>query len=208
MLLVGLTGNIGSGKSEVAERFAQWGATVIDADRLAREVVERGTPALREIVARWGRGVLTPDEQLDRAALRRLVFADESARAALNAIVHPRVRALQARRVREAQARGARIVVCVVPLLFENDLAGSYDRIVLVDAPPDLRLARVRARPGLDDTEARRMIAAQLPSAAKRVRSHHVIDNDGTLDELTERAARVWESLERDAGDRSVPAAT
>lgn len=205
MLLIGLTGNIASGKSEVARILAGLGATVIDADQLAREAVAPASPALGAIVARWGSGVLLQDGTLDRAALRRIVFADPAERAALEAIVHPEVRRRRDALVAAARARGDAVVVADIPLLFEAGLAGDVDRIVLVDAPEPVRLARLITRRGLGEAEARRMMASQLPSGSKRARAHVVIDNDGTLEVLHRRTEAVWRDLLREA--RTAPPA-
>jgi dephospho-CoA kinase len=138
MILIGLTGNIASGKSEVAKMLADHGATVIDADVLAREAVEPDTQALKDIVKRWGQDVLSKDGSLDRAALRRIVFADQSELDALNRIVHPGVTRLRDREIARARERGDDLVVCVIPLLFERNLVEEFDAIVLVDSPRPL----------------------------------------------------------------------
>jgi dephospho-CoA kinase len=195
MLLVGLTGNIASGKSEVARIFARHGATVIDADALARDAVRPGMPAYRDIVSRWGPAVLLPDESIDRDALRGLVFNDAAARDQLDAIVHPRVRAMRAALLKDARHRGDAVVICAIPLLFETGMEGEFDRIVLVDAPESVRLARLKRTRGLTDDEARRMIAAQMPVGRKRTMAHAIIDNDGSLDALAQRAEEVWLEL-------------
>lgn len=197
MLLVGLTGNIGSGKSAVARFFAERGATIIDADLLSRRVVERGTPAFDRVVARWGSGILAPDGHLDRGALRRIVFEQPDELEALNAIVHPEVERLRDSLVADARARGDRIVICDVPLLFEKRLTEQFDVIVLVDAPRPVRLERLVRDRHLQETEAMAMIAAQMPAELKRARADLVIDNDGTLDELARRCAEAWHALEQ-----------
>lgn len=199
MLLVALTGNIASGKSEVARVFAARGARVIDADVLAREVVEPGTPALAEIAARWGTRILHADGSLDRAALRRIVFADPAEREALNAIVHPRVEARRRELLAAAEREGVPIVVADIPLLFEVGLADRFDRVVLVDASESARRQRLVTHRGVPEADARAMIASQMPAAEKRKRAHIVIENDGTLDELRARAERVWDMLAREA---------
>src|SRR5213595_3321724 len=135
MLLIGLTGNIASGKSEVARMLAERGATLIDADELAREAVGPETQALRDIVKRWGKDILNDDGSLDRGALRQIVFADQDELDALNRIVHPGVTRLRDREIAIARERGDQIVVCVIPLLFERNLVEEFDAIVLVDAP-------------------------------------------------------------------------
>jgi dephospho-CoA kinase len=195
MLLIGLTGNIASGKSTVARLLEQHGATLVDADRLAREAVRPGTPALARIVEQWGEEVLAPDDTLDRAALRGQVFADREQLEALNAIVHPEVERLRERRIEEARARGAEVVVCDIPLLFEKHLAGHFDAIILVDAPRPLRLERLVRDRGLHETDAMNMIAAQMPAELKRARSDYVIDNTGTLAELAQRVDEVWQAI-------------
>ena len=199
MLLIGLTGNIASGKSTVARLLAARGATIIDADLLARQAVEVGTPAYDKILQRWGRDVLAPDGMLDRAALRERVFADQDELEELNQIVHPEVTRMRDELVAEARDRGDRIVVCDIPLLFENDLAGSFDRIMLVDAPRPMRLERLVRERGLHEAEAMKMIAAQMPAELKRARADYVIDNTRALDDLEARVDEVWHGLEEEA---------
>jgi dephospho-CoA kinase len=195
MLLVGLTGNIASGKTTVAQLLSERGATIIDADVLARRAVERGTKAFDAIVRRWGTSVLAPDGHLDRAALRRAVFGNSRELEALNDIVHPEVERLRNQRIEEARARGDRIVVCDIPLLFEKKMVDRFDRLLLVDAPRPLRLERLVSDRGLRETEAMDMIAAQMPADLKRARADFVIDNGGTLTELESRVAEIWASL-------------
>lgn len=199
MLLVGLTGNIASGKSAVAEIFATRGATLIDADVLARAAVEPGTPGLDAIVRRWGKSVVAADGTLDRAALRRIVFADPAERTALNAIVHPRVESLRAALLTAARDRGDHIVVCDIPLLYEKDMSARFDRVVLVDAPRALRLQRLVKERKLSRAEAETMISAQMSADAKRARADVIIDNAGTHAQLEKRVADVWRVLVRDA---------
>jgi len=203
MLLVGLTGNIASGKSTVARHFEERGATVIDADTLARQAVEAGTTAYRDIVRRWGAEVLAPDGEVDRGALRRIVFEEPDELAALNRIVHPEVARLRDRLVADARERGDTICICDIPLLFENDMVDEFDRIVLVDAPRPLRLERLVRDRKLRETEAMDMITAQMPAELKRARADYIIDNDGTLEQLETRAVEVWSALEQDARERN-----
>lgn len=203
MLLVGLTGNIASGKSTVAQLFSERGATIIDADVLARRAVERGTRAFDQISRRWGTSVLAPDGNLDRAALRRTVFGNPKELEALNDIVHPEVERLRRERVEEARSRGDRIVVCDIPLLFEKKMVDRFDRLVLVDAPRPLRLERLVSDRGLRETEAMEMIAAQMPAELKRARADFVIDNASTLAEVESRVDEVWAALVQDAEARS-----
>ncbi|MFL5504696.1 MAG: dephospho-CoA kinase [Gemmatimonadaceae bacterium] len=195
MLLIGLTGNIASGKSEVARMMADRGATIIDADVLARETVEPDTQAFRDIAKRWGSDVIKDDGSLDREALRRIVFADQLELDALNRIVHPGVMRLRDREIAMAKERGDEIVVCVIPLLFENDLVDEFEPIVLVDAPRPIRLERLVATRGLEETEAMNMITAQMPAELKRARADYVIENDGSLEDLERDVDALWSSL-------------
>lgn len=206
MIVIGLTGNIGSGKSTVAQLLSERGATIIDADVLARRAVERGTPAHGKIVARWGAAVLSPDGNLDRAALRRIVFADQQQLEELNAIVHPEVERLRARLVDQARKRGDRIVVCDIPLLFERHMTDRFDRIILVDAHRAVRLDRLVKDRGLQETEAMDMIAAQMPAELKRARADFIIENDGTLTQLERRVQDVWNALLHDTSAPRRPA--
>jgi dephospho-CoA kinase len=199
MLNVALTGNIAAGKSTVAELFRRWGATLIDADSLVREVQAPGTAVLAAIARRFGADVLRPDGSLNRDALRAKVMGDDTALAALNALVHPAVERRREALLDAAWKRGDRIVVNDIPLLFEALDPSTFDVVVLVDAPAAVRRARLRALRGLGDEEADRMIAAQMPTDHKRKRSHFVIDNDGTLEMLERRARKVYAELERRA---------
>ena len=195
MLNVALTGNIAAGKSAVADLFRGWGATVLDADAIVREVQGPGGPVLRAIAARFGDAVIRPDGTLDRAALRRIVMADAGAREALERLVHPAVYARRAELAAAAAARGDRIVVSDIPLLFETGANGAFDVVVLVDAPEPVRLRRLMEHRGLGEREARDMIRAQLPAADKRARSDFVIENDGDLAALERAASAVWRAL-------------
>ena len=199
MLLVGLTGNIGSGKSTVAQLLSERGATIIDADVLARRAVEAGTPGHRAIVERWGTSILAADGGLDRGALRRIVFSEQAELEQLNSIVHPEVERMRAVLVEQARLRGDQLVVCDIPLLFERRMTDDFDRIVLVDAPRPVRLERLVRERGLRETEAMDMIVAQMPAELKRARADHVIDNEGTLGQLDARVAEVWAALQAEA---------
>src|SRR5579872_5207531 len=190
MLRVGLTGGIGSGKSEVARIFAQLGATIIDADQLARAVVEPGTPGFTAIAERWPQVIR--NGAIDRAALAAVVFADAGEREALNAIVHPRVRALAAEIETEAKDG---IAVHVVPLLFEGDYWKECDATIAVVAPLEARIARVAARDQLAREEIERRIAAQIDPSEARSRATYAIENDADLATLASRTAAVWASL-------------
>ena len=199
MLLVGLTGNIGSGKSTVAQMLAERGATIIDADVLARRAVEAGTATLDKMVKRWGSEILAPDGYLDRAALRQIVFADHDQLEELNQIVHPEVERLRLRLVDQARRRGDRIVICDIPLLFEQHMTGRFDLLVLVDADRAVRLDRLVRERGLRNEEAMDMIVAQMPAELKRARADFVIDNDSSLEALERRVDEVWVALLRAA---------
>ena len=199
MLLAGLTGNIAAGKSTVAELFARRGATLIDADVLARDVVAPGTPGFDAVIKRWGDRVRSHDGTLDRTLLRGIVFADPAEREALNAIVHPRVEELRDTLVAKARERGDRIVVCDIPLLYENNLSDRFDCVVLVDAPRATRLQRLIRDRGLSTAESEAMIDAQMAADSKRKLADYVIDNVGSHAQLEQRAIAVWRSLNRDA---------
>ena len=195
MLSVALTGNIGAGKSTVAELFKRWGASVIDADQLVRETQAPGQPVLAKIVSRFGKELLRADGTLDRAVLRAMVLADAWRLADLNRIVHPEVHRRRQALLAAARARGDRIVVSDIPLLFESADPAEFDAIVLVDAPEAVRRARLLATRPLPPEEADRLMAVQLPSTPKRARSDYVIENDGDLPALERAASAVWDAL-------------
>jgi len=200
VLTVGLTGGIGSGKSEVARRLAAYGAVVIDADTVAREVVEPGAPGLAAVIAEFGSGVLAADGSLDRGRLGALVFADPVARERLNAIVHPLVRAET--RKRFAAAPAGAVVVNDVPLLVETGLATTYDDVVVVEAPEPVRLARLTGIRGMSEADARARIAAQVSDAERRAVADHVITNAGSAEDLDRQVERLWTDLVARAGER------
>lgn len=195
MLHLALTGNIAAGKSSVARLFAEWGATIIDADAIVHDLQQPGSPVLDAMVARFGTGILRPSGALDRPALRRLVLDDPAARADLEAIVHPAVAARGEARLAEARARDDAVIVSDIPLLFEAGDPGAYDAVVLVDAPVAVRRDRLVRIRGLDPAEADRLIAAQLPSEAKRARSDFIIENAGSEAELEAAARAVWDAV-------------
>jgi len=195
MLLIGLTGNIASGKSTVAQMLADRGATIIDADELARDAVAVGSDGHRKIVERWGDDILKADGGLDRVALRQIVFQEPTELEALNSIVHPEVSRLRDDLINEARERGDETVVCDIPLLFERNLVGDFDRIVLVDAPRPLRLERLTRERALGHTEAMNMIAAQMPAELKRARADYIIENEGGVEALEQRVDEVWRAL-------------
>ena len=190
MIRVGLTGGIGSGKSEVARLLAERGAVVIDADAVAREVVAPGTEGLARVADAFGADVVGPDGALDRARLAAVVFADEAVRARLNRIVHP----LIAARTREllAGAPPDAVVVHDVPLLVENDLGGAYDLVLVVEAPEEVRIERLRAFRGMTRADARARMSVQASDAQRRAAADVVIENSGDLAALAAAVERVW----------------
>lgn len=197
MLRVALTGNVGAGKTTVVSLFASWGATVVDTDVVAREVVTPGSPALEEIRAEWGDVALLEDGNLDRAALRALVFADAEARARLEAILHPAIRKRCLELFAESEARGDRIVIGVVPLLYETGMDGDFDVVLLIDAPLEQRIQRLVGKRGLPVDEARAIAAAQMPAEEKRARADFIIDNDLDITTLERRAWETWKEIEK-----------
>ncbi|UFQ15027.1 MULTISPECIES: dephospho-CoA kinase [Streptomyces] len=200
MLKVGLTGGIGAGKSEVSRLLVASGAVLIDADKIAREVVAPGTAGLAAVVEAFGREILSADGSLDRPRLGALVFADADKLAALNAIVHPLVGARSAELERSAPAEA--VVVHDVPLLTENGLAPLYDVVVVVDASPETQLDRLVRLRGMSEEDARARMAAQATREKRLEIADIVIDNNGPLEGLQERVADVWADLVRRARTR------
>ena len=190
MLSVGLTGGIGSGKSTVAAELERLGAVVVDADRIAREVVAPGTPGLAAVVEEFGPGVLDPDGSLDRQALAARVFTDPAALRRLGEITHPLV-AAESRRRQDAAPPGA-VVVHDVPLIVENGLADRYDLVVVVGADEDTRTARLVAARGMTEDDARARIRAQADDDARRAVADVWLDNSGTPEELLAAVGRLW----------------
>lgn len=193
MVKVGLTGGIGAGKSEVSRLLVECGAVLIDADRIAREVVAPGTPGLAAVVEAFGEVVLAEDGSLDRPKLGSIVFADPDRLAVLNSIVHPLVGA-RSRELEEAAAEEA-VVVHDVPLLTENGLAPLYDVVVVVDASPETQLDRLTRLRGMTEEDARARMAAQATREKRREIADIVIDNDVPLEELRRRVKDVWDEL-------------
>jgi dephospho-CoA kinase len=202
VLLVGLTGGIGSGKSTLADLLAARGAVVIDADAVAREVVEPGSPALAALVERFGDGILGPDGALDRPALGRLAFVSEQSRKDLEAITHPAINEEFLRRVQAAPKDG--IVVCDVPLLFESTQARSrgYALVIVVEAPREVRLARLEER-GVPRADAAARMAAQATDEQRREIATHLVDNSGDLASLERQVDELWADLRRRAAERA-----
>ena len=197
---IGLTGGIGSGKSTAAARFAELGALVIDADALAREVVEPGTDGLAAVVAEFGEQVLDGDGRLDRPALARVVFGDEAARGRLNAIVHPQVRARAAELI--AAAPPGTVVVQDVPLLVETGRAGEYDLVVVVEAPAEQRVRRLAQDRGMSAEQVRARMASQATDEQRRAVADVVLVNDGTQDDLRAKVDALWAGRVAGSGSR------
>jgi dephospho-CoA kinase len=193
--LVGLTGGIASGKSAVAKILERLGATVINADDLAREVVEPGKVAWQEIVDAFGTGVLQPDQTLDRQKLRTLIFRDPEGRKKLEAIIHPRVRALAEERIRERTLAGYSIIVYEVPLLFEGKLHEWLRPVILVACDLETQRRRLQERDHLTQTEAQKHIDAQMSLAEKRRLADYVIDNNGSLEEVETQVKVILEKI-------------
>ncbi len=196
-LRVGLTGGIGAGKSEVAQRLASYGAVVIDADAVAREVVAPGTPGLAEVTAEFGPEVLRSDGSLDRDRLGELVFADESLRRKLNAIVHHRVGERMGEL--ERQAGDAPIIVHDIPLIAENHLEGGFDLVVVVDVPPRVQLERLARDRGMSRDQAEARIQAQAAREERLAIASIVVDNSGSLAELDREVGDLWAELRKRA---------
>ncbi|MFJ6461032.1 dephospho-CoA kinase [Streptomyces sp. NPDC091387] len=197
MLKVGLTGGIGAGKSEVSRLLVGHGAVLVDADRIAREVVEPGTPGLDALVEAFGTGILGPDGTLDRPKLGSIVFSDAERLAVLNAIVHPLVGARSAELERAASPGS--VVVHDVPLLTENGLAPLYDLVVVVDAAPGTQLDRLVRLRGMTEPDARARMAAQATREERLAVADLVIDNDGPVEALAPQVRELWSELERRA---------
>ncbi|MFJ8080481.1 dephospho-CoA kinase [Streptomyces sp. NPDC096205] len=201
MLTVGLTGGIGAGKSEVSRLLVECGAVLIDADRIAREIVEPGTPGLAAVVEAFGDEVLAEDGSLDRPKLGSIVFSDPEKLTLLNSLVHPLVGA-RSRELEEAAPADA-VVVHDVPLLTENGLASLYDLVIVVDAPSETQLDRLVRLRGMTEEDARARMAAQATREERRKIADIVIDNDVPLPELRRRVHEVWEDLAERARDRA-----
>jgi dephospho-CoA kinase len=199
VLRVGLTGGIAAGKSVVARELAERGAVIIDADVLAREVVEPGTSGLAAVVARFGASILT-DGRLDRKALGRIVFADEAARRDLEAIVHPAVRRRAAEL--EAEAAADAVVVHVIPLLVETAQQDSFDVVVVVDADPETQIRRLREREGIGAEEASARLAAQAARDQRLAAADVIIDNNGDVAESRRQVDQIWPDLAAQANPR------
>lgn len=198
MLLVGLTGGIGSGKSTVTRMLEERGAVILDADEFAREAVQAGTAGFLRVVERFGRGVVGPDGELDRPKLASIVFSDREALGALEGIVHPEVRRLIAEGI-QANLDTDRVVVLVNPLLIEMGTHRDCDMVVVVSVAPQTQVARSVAR-GMAEDDVRARIAAQLPLDERARQADVLLDNEGTVEELSRQVDRLWGRLREEAG--------
>lgn len=194
MITIGLTGGIGSGKSTVSSRLAELGAFIVDADLVAREIVEPGQPALAELAEAFD-GVLNPDGTLNRAELARQAFATPEATEKLNAITHPRIRARTEELFKQGRESGAQVLVYDMPLLIENGEVDKVDHVLVVDTPDELRIDRLVQHRGLDEDDARRRLAAQIDRATRLNAADTVLDNSGTVEQLLEQVDDFWAGL-------------
>lgn len=197
MLVIGLTGGIASGKTTVARRFAEHGVPVLDADQIARELVEPGRPALAEIVKTFGPQVLDPQGRLDRPALRGIVFADPEQRAELEGLLHPLVRQVMEQRLRELAAP---YCILSIPLLLESRMTDLVDRVLVVDVPERVQIARIRVRDGLSERQAQDIMSAQTMRNARLAAADDVIHNAGTLEDLFEQVDVLHQNYRELAG--------
>jgi len=195
-LILGVTGGIASGKSMVTEVFRSLGACVVSADELSREAVAPGSETLARLVAQFGRGILLPDDSLDRKALAERIFRDRAARAALNRITHPAIASLAEMRLQELVRQGERLIVYEAPLLFEAGAEGRVDAVLVVRIEESQQLARLMRRDGLSEAQARARIAAQMPQAEKVARADFVIDNSGTPEGTLRQVKSLFSRLE------------
>lgn len=194
MITIGLTGGIGSGKSTVSSRLAELGAFIVDADLVAREIVEPGQPALAELAEAFD-GVLNPNGTLNRAELARQAFATPEATKKLNAITHPRIRARTEELFKQGRESGAEVLVYDMPLLIENGEVNKVDHVLVVDAPDELRIERLVQHRGLDEDDARRRIAAQIDRETRLGAADTVLDNSGSLEDLLTQVDGYWDGL-------------
>lgn len=200
-MILGVTGGIGSGKSTVAQLLAERGACVIDADAIAREIVEPGSPVLRELLEEFGSGILHGDGTLNRAQLAAVAFSESEGTARLNAIMHPRIAAVAAERVAAANSA---VVVYDMPLLVETGQQSLVDHIVVVDVPEDVQVERAVGLRGFTEEDVRRRIAAQASRADRLAVADTVIDNSGTLEETAAQVDRLWQAIEDPASSSNL----
>ncbi|SHJ31083.1 dephospho-CoA kinase [Malonomonas rubra DSM 5091] len=195
-LILGITGNIASGKSTVAKMFAERGALLIDADQLAREIVEPGQPALQQLVERFGTDILRADKSLDRDKLAQIIFADEQARLDLNQITHPAIGKLAVERLQQGKRLAdVPLVVYEAPLLFEAKAENRVDKVLVVKVDLQVQLQRLMQRDGIDEAAAQQRVSAQMPQDEKLARADYVVDNSGSLEELFIQVEQLWQKL-------------
>ena len=199
MKLIGLTGGIAAGKSAVAAMLQRLGAKIIDADELAREIVEPGQEAWREIIAAFGGEIIRQDQSIDREKLRKKVFEDEQARKRLESITHPRIRTLAQQKIQQLAREGAEIIVYVVPLLFENRLHLWLRPVILVACDPAIQKERLQKRDKLNEREIKRHLEAQMGLEEKKKLADFIVENDGSLEELEKKVREVWEKITKQA---------
>jgi dephospho-CoA kinase len=197
VIRLGLTGGIGSGKSTVSRLLAELGAVVVDADLVAREVVEPGTPGLAAVVEAFGEGVLQPDGTLDREALGKVVFGDDAARRRLSGILHPLIGARSAELWAQAEAAGAAVLVHDVPLLVESGLEGMYDEVLVVDVAPEVQLDRLVRLRRMNRADAEQRLAVQATREVRLASATKVLHNDGTVEDLQAQVRALWEDVTR-----------
>ncbi len=193
-MILGVTGNIASGKSSVCRELARRGAVVVDADQLAREVVEPGSPVLKQLVVAFGADILQADGSLNRERLGHRIFSDPPARERLNAIIHPAIAALSVKRLQELRGR-ASLIVYEAPLLYEAGAEQRVDKVLMVKIKPSVQLARLMARDGLDRRSAQQRIDAQMSQQDKVDRADFVIDNSGPLEKTCKQLDALWHQL-------------
>lgn len=192
VMLIGLTGGIGAGKSTVAQLFEERGVPIVDADAIARDVVKPGEPALAELVEHFGDSILGADGELNRGKLAEVAFADAESHEALNAIMHPAISAETAKRI-DALRGDHSVIVHDVPLLVEAGLTGNYDLTVLVDTPAQIRLQRLTELRGMDPEDAKKRIAAQATDEQRRAACDVALDNSGDIEHLRAQFEQMWE---------------
>lgn len=198
---VGLTGGIASGKSTVLDRFQELGASVVDADVVAREVVEPGTEGLRQIIAHFGRDFVQPDGTLDRAKLGQLIFRDEKERRKLNNILHPIINGRMRQQMTHLEKEKPDTpVIAEIPLLIENNLTRMFDRIIVVYVPEQVQVERLMKRNGLKEREAKERLKAQIPIEEKRRYADFIVDNSGDVENTRRQVDRIWGALRREMG--------
>lgn len=199
MRVIGLTGGIASGKSTVAAMLRELGAPIVDADLLARQVVEPGSPALAEIAQKFGADMLAADGTLDRKKMGERIFADAGARAALNAITHPRIAQASAAALADFAAAGHEVAIYEAALLVENRIHERLGGLIVVSVPDDVQIARLRARDDLDEEGARARVSAQLPLASKVAVADWVVDNGGSVEHTRAEVERIWRAIQEQA---------